>query len=72
MKYKFTALALMSAWMLVGPAQGQEKKYSRPELLIEPSQLMKPDVAKEYITLDARNRTKFKQGHVANARWVDR
>ncbi len=75
MKNKFTALGLtlfvMSAPMLVGTAQGQEKPYPRRELLIEPAQLVKPDVAKEYIVLDARNRTKFKESHIPNARWVD-
>ena len=45
--------------------------YPRLELLIEPAQLVKPDVAKEYIVLDARNRSKFKQSHIPNARWVD-
>ena len=75
MKDKFTALGstfcVLSALVVIGTAQAQEKSYPRPELLIEPSQLAKPDVAKNYIVLDARNHTKFKQGHVPNAVWVN-
>ena len=78
MKHRLTALSLTfcvwSAFVLIGRAEGVnsgEKSYPRPELLIEPGQLAKPDVAKEYIVLDARNFTKFKQGHIPNARWVD-
>jgi thiosulfate/3-mercaptopyruvate sulfurtransferase len=78
MKLKLAALGLtvcaISALVLIGRVQGEngdENNYPRPELLIEPSQLAKPDVAKDYVVLDARNRTKFKQGHVPNARWVD-
>lgn len=76
MKEKLTTLGLavcaLSALVQVGVAQGvNEKTYPRPELLIEPSQLAKPDVAKEYVVLDARSITKYKQGHVPNARWVN-
>ena len=75
MKDKFTALGstfcVLSALVVIGTAQAQEKSYPRPELLIEPSQLAKPDVAKNYIVLDALNHTKFKQGHVPNAVWVN-
>jgi thiosulfate/3-mercaptopyruvate sulfurtransferase len=70
MKYISTAL-VMSAVMLIGAAQEQEKNYPRPELLIEPSDLAKPDVAKEYVILDARSRTKYKESHMPNARWVN-
>jgi thiosulfate/3-mercaptopyruvate sulfurtransferase len=74
MRHNFTALGLTLCFLsapLVGTAHGQEKNYPRPEFLIEPSQLAKPDVAKEYIVLDARSRLKFKEGHLPNARWVD-
>ena len=73
MKDKLTALGLtfciMSALVQVGVAQ--EKNYPRPELLMEPSELAKLDVAKKYIVLDARNHAKFKQGHVPSAVWVN-
>jgi thiosulfate/3-mercaptopyruvate sulfurtransferase len=70
MKYMSAAI-VTSTVMMIGTALAQEKGYTRPELLIEPSQLAKPDVAKEYIVLDARSHTKFKEGHIPNARWVD-
>jgi len=69
MKYNSAAL-ITSAWVLIGAVHGQEN-YSRPELLIEPSQLAKPDVAKNYVVLDARSRTKYKESHVQDAIWVD-
>lgn len=75
MKGKFTALGstlcVLSALVVIGTAYAQVKTYPRPELLIEPSQLAKPDVAKAYVVLDARSFAKFKQGHVPGARWVD-
>lgn len=54
-----------------GVIWADKSAYPRPELLIEASQLAKLDVAKKYLILDARDRTKYKQGHVPNARWVD-
>jgi thiosulfate/3-mercaptopyruvate sulfurtransferase len=75
MRYKISALALMfcaiSALVVIGRGQAQEKNNARPELLIESSQLAKPDVAKKYVVLDARSLTKYKQGHVTNALWVN-
>jgi thiosulfate/3-mercaptopyruvate sulfurtransferase len=75
MRHSFAALGLalgvLSALAPAGAARGQEKTYPRPELLIEASGLAKPDVAKEYIILDARAGTKFKEGHIPNARRVD-
>jgi thiosulfate/3-mercaptopyruvate sulfurtransferase len=78
MKHKLTALGLtvcaISTLVLIARAQGvggQEKAYPRHELLMEPSQLEKPDEAKKYVVLDARNSTKYQQGHVPNAVWVN-
>lgn len=48
-----------------------EVAYPRPELLIEPAELAKPEVAKQVVILDARSLTKYKAGHVSNAVWVD-
>jgi thiosulfate/3-mercaptopyruvate sulfurtransferase len=61
-------LALVQA----GGAQSvNEKNYPHPELLIEPSELANPEVAKGSMVLDARSHAKYKQGHVPGARWVD-
>jgi thiosulfate/3-mercaptopyruvate sulfurtransferase len=45
--------------------------YPRSDILIEPTQLAQPDVAKKFVVLDARNIAKYKKGHVPQARWVD-
>jgi thiosulfate/3-mercaptopyruvate sulfurtransferase len=63
-------LALVASLAVSGVLRAEED-YPRPELLVEPAQLAKPDVAKRYIILDARERPKYEQGHVPNARWVD-
>src|SRR5688572_19372639 len=50
---------------------GGGASYPRTDLLMEPSQLVKADVAKGLLILDARGRAKYDQGHVPGARWVD-
>ena len=55
----------------VGAARGAEPAYPRPNLLIEPAALAKPEAAKAFVVLDARDAAKFKASHVPGARWVD-
>ena len=45
--------------------------YARPELLIEPAELIKPEVASRYVVLDARGKGPYLQGHAAGAVWLD-
>jgi thiosulfate/3-mercaptopyruvate sulfurtransferase len=45
--------------------------YPRPELLLEPAELAKPEVARQFVVLDARERPKYDKGHIPQARWVD-
>lgn len=45
--------------------------YSHPELLLEPTDLLKTEVLDQYLVLDAREITKYKQGHVPRAVWID-
>jgi thiosulfate/3-mercaptopyruvate sulfurtransferase len=71
MNNKIAALAIVTSLALVGTALGQEKSYPRPELLMEPAQLARPEVTKDYTILDARKHAKFTQGHIPGARWVD-
>jgi thiosulfate/3-mercaptopyruvate sulfurtransferase len=54
------------ALLLLAPAG-----YARPELLLEPAELAKPEVAKKFVILDARNREAYRAGHVPGAVWVD-
>ena len=46
-------------------------QYPQPNLLVEPAELAQPDLAMHFVVLDARDRTKYEQGHIPNARWVD-
>jgi thiosulfate/3-mercaptopyruvate sulfurtransferase len=63
----FTVALLATANSLAA----DEDAYPRSELLIEPTQLSQPDVAKKYVVLDARDSTKYKTSHIPRAFWVD-
>jgi thiosulfate/3-mercaptopyruvate sulfurtransferase len=45
--------------------------YARPELLVEPAELAKPEVARRYRILDARGKAAYREGHVPGAVWLD-
>lgn len=42
---------------------GQERKHARPELLIEASELAKPDVHRSFVILDAEAKTNTRLAH---------
>lgn len=46
-------------------------EYPRKDLLVEPASLAKPEEARKFVVLDARDMKKFEAGHVPGARWVD-
>jgi thiosulfate/3-mercaptopyruvate sulfurtransferase len=46
-------------------------RYPRAELLLEPSELMKPEVAKQFRIMDARPKEDYQTNHIPNAVWVD-
>jgi thiosulfate/3-mercaptopyruvate sulfurtransferase len=46
--------------------------YPRAGLLVEPAQLKKRSVARQFVILDARTRQCYEQGHVPGAYWVAR
>jgi thiosulfate/3-mercaptopyruvate sulfurtransferase len=48
-----------------------ESQYPRPELLQEPTDLAKPEVAREFVILDVRKQEAYEQGHIPGARRVD-
>jgi thiosulfate/3-mercaptopyruvate sulfurtransferase len=52
-------------------AQAADTTYPRPDLLVEPSALAKPEAARQFFLLDARGRKMFEEGRVPGARWVD-
>lgn len=51
-------------------SRADDAKYPRAELLIEPAELAKLNGV-GVIILDARAATKYKAGHIPDARWVD-
>src|SRR5438105_4250639 len=65
-------MSLLFAVLIFSPGvAGESKNYPRANLLLEPSELTKPDVAKEFRILDARPKSAYHVGHVPNAVWVD-
>jgi thiosulfate/3-mercaptopyruvate sulfurtransferase len=75
MTKKVTGMGVRLAWLaLLLPAwaaAGDSSPYPRPELLMEPAELAKPEVAKKFHVLDARPWAKYKAGHIPGAFWVD-
>lgn len=63
--------SLFVAVLLAGTAFGADEAYPKPNLLIEPAALAKPEAGKAVVVLDARDRKKYEAGHVPAARWVD-
>ena len=62
-------LALVVGFLFWGTSLMAAESYPRTDLLIEPSELAKD--LRQFVILDARDRGKYEQGHVPNARWVD-
>lgn len=48
-----------------------QASYGRSEMLIEPVELARPEVSKQYVVLDVRDTKKYKQGHLPNALWLN-
>jgi thiosulfate/3-mercaptopyruvate sulfurtransferase len=67
-----TRLTAVIATVLISSAAAlHAEDYPRPDLLVEPAALSKPDAAKGFVILDAREKAKYAAGHVPGARWVD-
>jgi thiosulfate/3-mercaptopyruvate sulfurtransferase len=62
------AVVLFSSWNHV---MADQPTYPQPNLLVGPTELAKPEFANKFVILDARDRTKYEQSHIPNARWVD-
>jgi len=60
-----------AALMLIATAFVTEGSYPRPELLIAPEQLARPDFTQGLVVLDTRGPQEYEQGHVPSARRVD-
>ncbi len=46
-------------------------EYPRADLLVEAGALAKPEIARQFVVLDARPRTQYDEGRVPGAVWVD-
>lgn len=53
------------------PAFAANEQYPRPDLLLEPSELAKPEVAERYVILDVRSEDAYEKAHIPSARRVD-
>ena len=67
------SLSLLAALVLVAAGSAGEGPYPRPELLLEPAELAKPEVARQFVVLDARDGSVFEkvvedEDHSAEAR----
>jgi thiosulfate/3-mercaptopyruvate sulfurtransferase len=64
---------LIAILMLTIGSTDQPKinRYARADLLLEPSELVKADVAKEFRILDARPKSDYQTIHIPNAVWID-
>jgi len=68
MTHTLLSVAFLS---LAATSAAAEEAYPRPELLVEPTALTKPEDAKRFVVLDARSHEKYAKGHVPGALWVD-
>lgn len=67
-----TRLTILAATVILASVRAlHADDYPRPDLLVDPVALAKPDTAKGFVILDAREQTKYAAGHVPGARWVD-
>jgi len=56
---------------LASTASAAQTEYARPDLLIEPAELARPEVAREFVILDVRSPEAYEEAHIPNARRVD-
>ena len=71
MSWRISLAIVLASLAVVGLLRAGNDAYPRSELLIEPARLAKADAARPFVVLDARERAKYKAGHIPNARWVD-
>ncbi len=70
MKTSFPTMFAVVLGSTIGAVAG-EAAYSRPRLLMEPTELAKPEVGREFVVLDVRGQERYDGGHVPGARRVD-
>jgi thiosulfate/3-mercaptopyruvate sulfurtransferase len=63
--------SVLSSLLVLTLGQGNAKAYPRPELLMEASELAKPEVAKKFRILDTRSAREFAAGHIPSSSLVE-
>lgn len=64
------ALPAVVLWPIVSMA-GAAAEYARPDLVLEPTQLARAEIASQFVILDARPQKDYDHEHVPGARRVD-
>jgi thiosulfate/3-mercaptopyruvate sulfurtransferase len=65
-------MSLLVAVLIFTTSLSEEPpSYPRADLLIDPMELLKPEIAKQFRILDARPKDQYEAGHIPNAVWVD-
>ena len=59
------------AALLGNRVMSAEDNYPHPEMLVEPAALSRPDVARQFVIVDARARTQYDEGRIPGAVWAD-
>ncbi len=63
---------LLSLLVILGnQVMAAEHDYAYPELLIEPVTLSRPNIAKQFVILDARQGSQYDESRIPGAVWVD-
>src|SRR5260370_4767592 len=57
--------------LTASPDERKPGRYPRADLLLEVSELTKPEVDKRFRILDARTKEQYEAGHIPGAIWVD-
>ncbi len=52
-------------------SMASDSEYPRPDLLIDPAALSRPETARQFVVLDARQRKDYDEGRIPGAVWVD-
>ncbi|MBC8872549.1 MAG: sulfurtransferase [Planctomycetes bacterium] len=69
---RIVLLHVVAAALWTGNASaGDEQSYPRPDLLLGPAKLAKPDVAKQFVILDVRKEEQYRREHLPGALRVD-
>src|SRR5438445_12694338 len=69
--FLLAALLLPANGMNELEAAAQPSGYPHADLLVEPGELARPEMAKQFLILDARGKHKYAAGHIPGAIWVD-